>query len=196
MVSRTTRVFLLGVLATMLMATGVTFALQVQQRRDAIGGPFAMEDATGKPVTQADLLGKPSALFFGFTMCPDTCPTTLTTLTEIMNAMGRQADRLNVVFVTVDPQRDTPEVLREYLSSFDPRIRGFTGTQDQVAAMARAYRVHYRRVPLAGNDYTMDHSTAVLTFDRAGRFVRAIPFDEDQVKVLSRLKALTPPLTD
>ena len=191
MPSRTTLGFLAGTLAVMLAAAGTTVAVQHEQRRGTVGGPFAMEDAAGGPVTQADLLGKPSALFFGFTMCPDTCPTTLTVMTEVMKTMGSGAERLNVVFVTVDPQRDTPEVLRQYLSSFDPRIRGFTGMEDQVAAMARAYHVRFRRVPLPGGDYTMDHSAAVLTFDRSGRFVEAIPSGEDEARVLSRFEILT-----
>lgn len=191
MPSRTTLGFLAGTLAFILMVTGAAVAIRHEQARAAVGGPFTMRDAAGKPVTQADLLGKPSAVFFGFTLCPDTCPTTLTTMTEVMKTMGPRADRLNVVFVTVDPQRDTPAALRDYLSSFDPRIRGFTGTDDQVAAMAQAYRVHYRRVPLPGGDYTMDHSAAVLLFDPAGRFVEALPSGEDEARVLSRFEALT-----
>ena len=168
----------------------MTLLVGYEKGRTAVGGPFALVDTMGKPVTEGDLIGKPSALFFGFTRCPDTCPTTLTTLTEVMKVLGPEADRLNVVFVTVDPTRDTPAVLRDYLSSFDPRIRGFTGTEGQVAAMARAYHVLYRRVPLPGGDYTMDHSAAVLTFDQAGRFTEAIRSGEDDALMLSRLKAL------
>ena len=190
MLSRANLSFLVGTLALTVIAAGATFWLQQVRQRDMIGGPFALEDATGKPVTQADLLGKPTASFFGFTMCPDTCPTTLTTLTSVMQTMGEQADRPNVVFVTVDPQRDTPRVLREYLSSFDPRIRGFTGSEQSVAAMARGYHVLYRHVPLPGGDHTLDHSAAILSFDRMGRFVEAIPFGDDEAQVLSRFKTL------
>ena len=194
MIPRRTLGFIAAIFVVVLMSTGVLFAVQHEQGRSAMGGPFALEDMNGTPVTQADLLGKPSAVFFGFARCPDTCPTTLLALTTAMKSMGDEADRLNVVFVTVDPRRDTPEVLRAYLSSFDPRIRGFTGTEDQVAAMARAYHVKYERVPLEGGDYTMDHSAAVLTFDRAGHFAGGIPFDDDDAQMLSRLTTLVDPL--
>ena len=195
MTSRRTVGFVAGVVAVILLSTGVLFAVQQQQHRFDPGGSFAMEDTAGKPVTQASLLGKPSALFFGFTACPDTCPTTLVDLTDAMKTMGSKADGLNVVFVSVDPQRDTPEVLGEYLTSFDPRIKGFTGTDAQVAAMARAYHILYQRVPLEGGGYTMDHTAAVLTFDRYGRFVGAIPFG-DKAQLLKQLTALVTPLTN
>ena len=113
----------------------------------AIGGPFTLVDTHGAVVTQRDFLGKPSAIFFGYTHCPDVCPTTLLDLTELMKAMGADADKLNVAFVTVDPDRDTPAQLADYLSSFDPRIRGLTGTEAQIAAAAKAYHVYYARVP-------------------------------------------------
>ena len=193
MVTRTTIGFIASLVVVMVMATGATFAIQHEEQRSTVGGRFALEDMAGKPVDDADLLGKPTALFFGFTRCPDTCPTTLVALTDAMKRMGDKADRLNVVFVTVDPKHDTPDVLREYLSSFDPRIRGFTGTEDQVAAMAKAYHIVYRKVPLGGGDYTMDHSAAVLTFDRTGRFVGAIPFERDDGQLLPRLSALADP---
>ena len=152
MITRATTAFIAGVLVVGSIAIGASFPIRHELGRSIIGGPFALEDMTGKPVTQADLIGKPTAMFFGFTRCPDVCPTTLVALTDAMTRMGGKADRLNVVFVTVDPQRDTPKVLHEYMSSFDPRIRAFTGTQEQVAAMARAYHVLYRRVPLEDGD--------------------------------------------
>ncbi len=197
MISRMTIVFVASLGLVMLIATGATFAIQHEQARAVIGGSFALTDMSGRPVTQADLLGKPTAVFFGFTRCPDACPTTLVALTEALRGLGAKADRLNVVFVTLDPQRDTPDVLRAYLSSFDPRIRGFTGTLAQVAAMADAYHILYRRVPLSDGDYTMDHSAAVLTFDRAGKFVGKVPFgDDDEARLRSDLTALVTPVAD
>lgn len=158
-----------------------------------VGGPFAMADLDGRPVSQADLLGKPTALFFGFTHCPDVCPTTLATLSEALGRMGRDADRLNVVFVTLDPERDTPESLRDYLASFDPRIRGFVGTTDQVARMADAYHVAYRRIPMKDGDYTMEHSATVALFDKTGRMVGEIGYGEDGTRALSKLITLALP---
>ncbi|WP_267357875.1 MULTISPECIES: SCO family protein [unclassified Methylobacterium] len=158
-----------------------------------VGGAFAMADLDGRPVNQADLLGKPTALFFGFTHCPEVCPTTLATLSGALGRMGRDADRLNVVFVTLDPERDTPESLRDYLVSFDSRIRGFVGTPDQVARMADAYHVAYRRVPTKDGDYTMEHSATVALFDKAGRMVGEIGYGEDENRALSKLITLALP---
>lgn len=158
------------------------------------GGPFSMVDTDGRPVTQADLAGRPTAIYFGFTACPEMCPTTLSLLTEVMGRMGGAADRLNVVFVSVDPERDTPAALKLYLSSFDPRIRGFTGTPAQVAAMADAYHVVQRRVPVEGG-YTMEHSAAVSLFDRTGRLDGAIDYGEDEASALGKLTMLAAPGT-
>jgi protein SCO1/2 len=137
----------------------------------AIGGPFRLVDQNGKTVTQDDLKGKPTLLFFGFTHCPDICPTALLDITQVYKALGRDGDRLAAFFVSVDPERDTPEVLKEYLSSFDPRLRGLTGDPASVAAMEKAYRVYSRKVPLEGGGYTMDHTALVYLLDKEGRFV-------------------------
>lgn len=155
-----------------------------------IGGPFAMAEMTGRPVTEADLRGKPAALFFGFTRCPAACPVTLQVLTDVLGRMGPDADRLNVVFVTLDPARDTPAAMRDYLGSFDPRIRGFVGTEAQVAAMAEAFKVRYRRVPLEGGDYTMDHTAAVILLDARGRFAGTATSDDDEGAIRARLEEL------
>lgn len=155
-----------------------------------IGGPFELVDTAGRPVTEKTLLGKPSAVFFGFTYCPEVCPTTLTELTAALNALGRDADKLNVVLVSVDPERDTPEQLKLYLSNFDSRIQGFTGTPEAVAKAAKAYRVFYKKVPVDGGEYTVDHSSAVYLFDRKGRFVEPIAHDAPHDRVVAQLKKL------
>lgn len=156
----------------------------------SLGGPFSLTDMNGRPVTQASLLGKPTAIFFGFTYCPEVCPTTLTELTAAMKALGKDADRLNVVFVSLDPERDTPERMRLYLGNFDRRIVGYTGTPQAVAAAAKAYRVYFRKVPLDGGDYTVDHSSAVYLFDRKGRFVAPIGYGEAHERVVQALRNL------
>lgn len=158
-----------------------------------IGGPFTMADLDGRPVDQDQMRGKPTVLFFGFTRCPEVCPTTLSTLAGALAKMGGDADRLNVVFVTLDPERDTPEDLRQYLAAFDPRIRGLVGTSAQVARMADAYHVSYRRVPTHDGDYTMEHSATVELFDRAGRMVGEIGYGEDDVRTLAKLITLAFP---
>ena len=155
-----------------------------------VGGPFTMTEMTGHRVTEADLRGRPSVLFFGFTGCPSSCPTTLTQLTAVLGRMGAEADRLNAVFVTVDPERDTPEQMRAYLSSFDPRIRGFIGTPAELAAMAAAYGVQYRREPLEGGDYTLEHTAALLLLDAHGRVTGAVPYGSTDQKVENDLERL------
>lgn len=155
-----------------------------------IGGSFNLVDTQGAPVTEKALLGKPTAIFFGFTYCPEVCPTTLAELTAALKAMGSDADKLNVVFVSVDPERDTPEQMKLYLSNFDPRIQGFTGTPEQVAAITKAYRVYYQKVPLDGGSYTVDHSSAVYLLDRKGEFDGVIAYKTPPDEVASRLRKL------
>jgi protein SCO1/2 len=137
----------------------------------AIGGPFRLVDQNGTVVTEADLKGKPSLIFFGFTHCPDICPTALFDMTQVYKALGQDGDRVAAFFVTVDPERDTSEVLKEYLSSFDPHLRGLTGDAAAVAAMGKAYRVYSKKVPLEAGGYTMDHTALVYLMDKQGRFV-------------------------
>jgi len=183
-------------LAMVLIGLAVTVALGWRLHANSgpapssLGGPFTLVDLEGRPVTEKTLRGKPTAIFFGFTFCPEVCPTTLTELTAAMKALGPDADRLNVVFVSVDPERDGPEQMKTYLANFDPRIQGFTGTVDQVAATAKAYKVYYRKVPLEGGDYTVDHSSAIYLFDAKGRFVAPIGYGEDHDRVVSALRAV------
>lgn len=139
--------------------------------QSSIGGPFRLVDQDGKTVTERDFAGKPFLVFFGFTHCPDVCPTTLFDVSEVMRALGRDADRTAALFVSVDPQRDTPAVLKDYLSSFDPHVRGATADADGLAAVAKTFRVYYRKVPTEGDDYTMDHTALVYLMDKHGRFV-------------------------
>ena len=129
-------------------------------------------------------------IYFGFTYCPEICPTTLAHMTSWLRALGPNADRMNVVFVTVDPARNTPAQLRLYLSNFDPRIIGLNGSEAAGAATARAYRVYYRKVPLAGGDYTIDHSSAVYLLDRDGRFVEPIRHEATDPEALAALRRL------
>jgi protein SCO1/2 len=137
----------------------------------AVGGPFELVDQNGKSITDRDLKGHPFLVFFGFTHCPDICPTTLFEVSEILRALGPQAKDVRALFVTVDPQRDTPDKLKDYLSSFDPRVVGVTGTPEEIRAVERAYRVYAKKVPLDGGNYTMDHTALVYLMDKNGRFV-------------------------
>lgn len=156
----------------------------------AIGGPFSMLDDRGNLVTEADLLGRPTVMFFGFTFCPEVCPTTLNELSVLAAKLGPDADRLNFVFVSVDWERDGPEQLRDYLSAFDGRIRGLTGSREQVQAMADTYRVFYRRVPTEDGGYTMDHTALVYLMDAGGGFVGTLDYHEAGDIALAKLRRL------
>lgn len=138
----------------------------------AIGGPFQLTAHNGQNVTEKDLLGRPFLVFFGYTHCPDICHTTLFEMSEILRAMGPNA-KIGALFVTVDPERDTPETLKDYLSNFDPRIIGLTGSRDALDPMLREYRIYSKRSPGAGDDYAVDHTTVVYLMDKNGRFVSA-----------------------
>ena len=182
MTARTTRLILMATafatglalcFLVVLLVTDQTPIRKVQSA--AIGGPFHLTDQNGRPVTEADIKGHPTLVFFGFTHCPDVCPTTLFEMSEIIRKLGPDADKVNALFVTVDPERDTPAVMKDYLGSFDPHVRGLTGTPEEIAQIAKGYRVYYKKVPQGDNDYTMDHTAIVYLMDKDGKFVT--PFD-------------------
>jgi protein SCO1/2 len=137
----------------------------------AIGGPFKLVDQDGKPITDQDLKGEPALVFFGYTHCPDVCPTTLFELSEVLHALGKDADRMHALYITVDPDRDTPAVMKDYLSSFDPHLRGATGDQKSIENVEKAYRVFAQKVPTGNGEYSMDHTALVYLMDKQGRFV-------------------------
>jgi protein SCO1/2 len=157
-------------LGVILLATGRNVAPGITQAA-AIGGPFHLIDQNGEPFSDQTLKGKSFLVFFGFTHCPDVCPTTLFEISEVMRQLGSDADRTAALFITVDPERDTPAVLKDYLASFDPHVHGLTGDAATLATVAKAYRVYYKKVPLDGGDYTMDHTAIVYLMDKEGRFV-------------------------
>jgi len=137
----------------------------------AIGGPFSLTDQNGRSVTDLDFKGKPFLVFFGFTHCAEICPTTLFEISEILRKLGPDGDRIRGVFITVDPERDTPQALKEYLSSFDSRLSALTGDPAAIAAVAKAYRVYYKKIPLDDGGYNMDHTAIIYLMDKEGRFV-------------------------
>lgn len=155
-----------------------------------IGGRIDLNSMNGGRFTSADIGGKPYAIFFGFTRCPNVCPTTLSDLTLDLGEMGPDADKLRVFFVSVDPDRDTPASMKEYLSAFDPHILGLTGTPEEIAAIAKDYRVFYRKVPTTDGDYTMDHTASVYLMNGKGDFVGTIAFEEDRKVQVEKLKRL------
>lgn len=155
-----------------------------------IGGPFALVDGDGRPVTQAAFAGEPTLVFFGYTHCPDVCPTTLDAISQTLKAMGPERP-VKALFITLDPERDTPAVMKDYLSSFDPRIVGLTGTQAAVDRVAHEYRVYARKVPTGDGGYSVDHTGVVYLMDGRGAFVESFNPDLDDpeaaAKTLARL---------
>lgn len=137
----------------------------------AIGGPFQLTDQNGKTVTEKNLKGKPTLIFFGYTHCPDVCPTSLFEISEVLRALGKDADKLNAVFISVDPERDTPATMKDYLSSFDPHLEGLSGDPEETARVIKSYRVYAKKVAGKDGDYTMDHTALIYLMDREGRFV-------------------------
>ncbi len=156
----------------------ITGGGRVVSAQSTVGGPFALTDQDGQATTEKAMHGRPTLIFFGFTHCPDICPTSLFEMSELLRALGKDADRVNAYFVSVDPERDTPAVMKDYLSSFDPHLKGLTGSPEAVAKVIRDYRVYAKKVPLKDGDYTMDHTALIYLMDRDGNFVR--PFNIKQ----------------
>jgi protein SCO1 len=154
----------------------------------AIGGPFQLTDQAGQTVTEKSMQGRPTLIFFGYTHCPDVCPTTLFEISEVLRAMGKDADRLNAYYISVDPERDTVAAMKDYLSSFDPRMKGLTGNPEEVAKVLSEYRVYAKKVPLKDGDYTMDHTALVYLMDRDGKFVAPFNMNRKPEEAASDLK--------
>jgi protein SCO1/2 len=138
-----------------------------------IGGAFTLTDSTGKRVTEQSFRGKYMLLFFGYTSCPDICPAGLQLMAGALEKLGAKAERITPVFISVDPERDTPEKLAGYVKNFDPRLVGLTGTPEEIAAVAKAYKVYYAKTPSKEHpdDYTMDHTSIIYVMDPNGEFV-------------------------
>ncbi|MGC2084650.1 MAG: SCO family protein [Bradyrhizobium sp.] len=154
----------------------------------AIGGPFQLTDQSGATVTDKSLQGRPTLIFFGFTHCPDVCPTSLFEISEVLRAMGPDADRVNAYFISVDPERDTPAAMKDYLSSFDPHLKGLTGDPEVMAKVTAEYRVYAKKVPLKDGDYTMDHTALVYLMDRDGHFVSPFNLKQPPEQAAAELK--------
>lgn len=151
---------------------------------------FRLISSRGEIIDSRSMSGRPYVVFFGFTKCPEVCSTTLLELARVMRDLGPRAASFQIYFVSLDPERDSPEVLTEFLASFDPRFVGLTGTIEEIARAAAAFRVYHRKVPLEGGGYTIDHTTLVYLVDRRGQLADTISFMEHRDKASLRLKAL------
>ena len=156
----------------------------------SIGGPFALTAPDGSRVTDQTLKGKPFAIFFGFTRCPDVCPTTLSRMAQLRKQLGQDGDKFRIVFVSVDPGYDSPEDIGRYVALFGTPILGLTGTDAEVDSAVKAYRAFYQKVPTKGGDYTIDHTASVYLMDASGKLQSIIAYDETDPSALAKLKRL------
>jgi protein SCO1/2 len=157
-----------------------------------IGGPFTLEDGNGKPITDKDFRGKYMLVYFGYTFCPDVCPTTLNAVAEAMDKLGPAASHVQPLFITVDPARDTPAVVKQYTAAFGPNIVGLTGTAEEIARVAKEYRVYYaeHRTGPGPNDYSMDHSSVLYLMDPNGGFLAPMRADQTGDEIAANLGKL------
>jgi protein SCO1/2 len=184
-------------LAVLAIAAGIgLFTLYQGATREAgtgtgqalVGGPFTLTDHNGRQVTDADFKGKYALIFFGYTYCPDVCPTELQVMTAALSQMGEKARSVTPVFISVDPERDTPEVLKSYVENFSPDLVGLTGSPEQVAAAAKAYRVYYAKSGKTDTpDYLVDHSSIIYLMDPQGRFLKHFTYTTDAAALASSL---------
>jgi cytochrome oxidase Cu insertion factor (SCO1/SenC/PrrC family) len=156
-----------------------------------VGGPFTMVDHSGQTVSEKTYLGKPMLLFFGFTYCPDVCPTELQVMAAALESMGDAGSEIQPIFVSIDPARDTPEVMKAYVENFGPRFIGLTGTAEQVGIMARAYKVFFEKQPneAAPDQYLMDHSSTIYLMGADGKFLKHFSYTTDAAKLADGLRA-------
>ena len=157
-----------------------------------IGGPFTLVDGNGKTVTDKDFRGKYMLVYFGYTFCPDVCPTTLNAVADAIDKLGPAASRIQPLFITVDPKRDTQAVVKQYAAAFGPSIEGLTGTPEQIAKVAKEYRVYYaeHRTGPGPNDYSMDHSSVLYLMSPDGGFLAPVRADQSGAEIAANLKKL------
>lgn len=187
--------FLLGGLLALLLVPGLRERLipgGASVGQALVGGAFSLVDQTGKRVTEKDFLGRPMLVMFGFTYCPDVCPSGLQVLSAALDQLGPKADRIQPVFISVDHERDNPEQLALYLKSFHPRLIGLSGTAAEIATAAKAYRVYYKRVddPKSTAGFTYDHSSLIYLMGPDGRYLAHFPHSTTPDKIAARLAQL------
>ena len=193
------KIFLWALLAAILAAAigyGIFRGLEGTGRRSAdaehaIGGPFTLVDQDGRTVTERDFRGKLLLIHFGYTYSPDVCPTSLSAMAEALDLLGVDGDKVVPLFISIDPGRDTPEQLKMYVAYFDPRLVGLTGTPEQVAAAAKAYRIYYGRLNRKGadaEDYQMDHTAIIYLMGRKGEFRAHFPYETPAAAIAARIR--------
>ncbi|MGB3418589.1 MAG: SCO family protein [Mesorhizobium sp.] len=186
------RSILIGIL--ILMAAGIGWLsfdwYRGHYSGEPFGAPFTLTDQNDQPITEAAFRGQPSVIFFGFTHCPEVCPTTLLELSGWLKTLGDDGKNLRAYFVSVDPERDTPEVMKTYISNFSDRIVGISGDPEKVHDMAKSFGIYWKKVDTGDGDYTMDHTASVLLLKANGDFAGTIAYGENPDTAIAKLKRL------
>ena len=191
MTIKTLRFALWGAVALVALALVTVPVLLRPAEQTGFGhGKFSLVDQNGSAVDQTIFLGHPSALFFGYTHCPDVCPTTMAEMASWFEQLGDDGRDLQAYFVSIDPQRDTPAILGDYVSWVSDRITGLTGQPEEIAKIAKDWGIYYAKVPLGGEDYSMDHTASVFLLDDKGDFEGTIAYGEDQATAVAKLRKL------
>ncbi|HME25252.1 MAG TPA: SCO family protein [Acetobacteraceae bacterium] len=189
---------ILGVLArlsvVLLLGSGAFVWSSGEAAAPPPGGPFTLQDGDGKPVSDRDFRGKYMLVYFGYTFCPDACPTTLNAVADALDRLGAKADQIQAIFITVDPKRDTPAVMKQYVAAFTPRLIGLTGSLEQIAQVAEEYRVYHveNRTGPGPNDYSIDHSSVLYVMGPDGGFIAAFRGDQSGAEIADDLSELMP----
>lgn len=193
------RIWIWAAAAALILSGGVLWLVTTEMpqqyarsvvQSSGIGKSFNLVDHHGKPITEKAFEGHPTAVFFGFTHCPEVCPTTLYELAAWLKELGPDGKPIKTFFITVDPERDTPEIMKSYVSNFTDRIVGITGKPDDIAELAKSWHVYSKKIPLENGDYTMDHTASVFLVDAKGNFKSTIAFRENPKTAIAKLKKL------
>jgi len=180
------------VAAVVLVVIGGILWRGASSDRTSIGGPFSLESGAGKIVTASDFRGKYMLVYFGYTFCPDICPTALSAMTAALQTLGPTREELAPIFITVDPKRDTPQVIRRYTTALSPNLIGLTGTPDEIAKVASEYRVYYAKHATGPgrDDYSMDHSSIIYLMGPDGKFIAPIPAEQSPAEMAADIRRL------
>lgn len=191
---RSIRLALWGLVVLLALSAGGLYYVQHSSRSAEaplvkVGGPFELTSEEGTRFSSTSLAGQPFIIYFGFTHCPDVCPTAMFEVSEVLKEVGEPAKDLKVLFVSVDPERDTPQLLKDYTETFDPRIIGLTGSMEDIEKVTKAYRVYYRKVPTGGS-YTMDHTASLYLMDAKGQLVSLINHGAERKDAVEKVRRL------
>jgi protein SCO1/2 len=186
----------LAIVLVLLIAAGSWLGFEIYRQtqtvaEDPYGVAFSLVDQKGQPITEAAFRGHPTALFFGFTHCPEVCPTTLYELDNWLTALDADGDKIRAYFVSVDPERDTPDILDGYISAVTERVSGITGDPQAVGEMVRGFNIYAKKIETEDGDYTMDHTASIILLDSNGRFRKTIAWGEDSETAIQKLRDLS-----